>query len=42
MKNFIKVLDKEVHDYTHLQQRFPHIIETKLWMEFIIDQQIGS
>ena len=30
MKNFVKVLVNEVHDFTHLQQIFQNIIETKL------------
>ena len=44
MKNLVKVLDvyKEVHDFTHLQQRFPNIIETNLRRKIIMDQQIGS
>ena len=42
MKNFVKVLNNDVHDFTHLQQRFPNIIETKLRREIIMDQQIGS
>ena len=41
-KNLVKVLDMVVHDFTHLQQRFPNIIETKLRREIIMDQQIGS
>ena len=40
MKNVVKALDKEEHDFTHLQQIFPHIIEIKLRIEFIMDQQI--
>ena len=28
MKNLVKELDKEGNDFTHLEQRFPHIIET--------------
>ena len=40
MKNFVKVLDKEVHYFTHLQQRCIHIIAFELRRKFIIDQQI--
>ena len=40
MKNFLKVLYNEVHDFTHLQQIFPNIIEIKLMREIIMDQQI--
>ena len=42
MKNFVKVLDNEVHDFTHLQQIFPNIIEIKLMREIKMDQKIMS
>ena len=42
IKNVVKVLDNEVHDFTHLQQIFPNIIETKLMRDIIMDQQIVS
>ena len=41
MKNLVKVLDNEVHDFTHSQQKFPNIIETKLRREIIMDQKQG-
>ena len=43
MTNFVKALDGILyvlgHDFTHLQQTFPHIIDTKLIREFIMDQK---
>ena len=42
MKNFVKILDNEVHDFTHLQQIFPNIIETKLIKQIIMDNKILS
>ena len=42
MKNFVKVLDNEVYDFTHLQQIFPNIIKIKLMREIIMDQQTVS
>ena len=42
MNNFVKVLDNEVHDFTHLQQLFPNIIKNKFMREIIMDQQIVS
>ena len=42
MKNFVKLLDKDGYNFINLQQRFPHIIDTKLRSKFIMDQQIMS
>ena len=39
MKNFVKTFHKKGYYFTHLQQRFPYIIETKLKNEFIMDNK---